>query len=1283
MPTNAMDPTNLVLRFGVPSLDRLLGRPYLDYDNTADPDSAIFGIGLNSLEETEDSPTGKRVRQDAISVCMIGIDGVGKSTLAMHLASRYRADLNQANSSEDDETAVIYVSTDLTFGRADVSWRTFGLDYPDHRIEDPFDVAHVLERHSKKANSQSRICLKSSDPQDNPLGQQGNRDRVHFIDLATKTTGDDWGYINRLVGSLDDRKSHDAKHLLVVDAVEGLEVLVGEIDAYGQQRDRRSRVAQLIRTAAAKCHLVFLVEDTKEGEKTPEEFVADAVIRLTSREVDGYLDRIVQVEKVRSQSQTPGAHSIIIRPGSGSTTGVMLNADDPPVYLPAFRQQAEGDPVPFPFLRSRPSREHRQYFQAYVYVLQSLDFINRQVMTADGDRINTKHAPLAGFGIENLDNMLTEEKPRAERGEEHGLMTSDPVALIGEDGTYKSKLSKAFLAQGMRLAQESSNKPRTEEQSPPVKQAVILITTKTLDCEGLRERIIGHLGSEDHLDQQRIFCRRLEVHMMSAETLFHIIRQTVQRAQAALLLDLDIDGKPNKNCHWIADEKERRAEGWRIRLVIDNWASIRDMYPRVREDPLFLPCLMFYLRREGIATIIVGNEGRGFSNGFILKSNHRLRELTATQIYTWRVPFLGESRVAITITPPLQANGRGSVIRELRVLKSRDHSQDSPSCEQEVPVEPGSTTKLPKRPRHGKANCSYRVVVNRELELYEGLEAGKPEYVPMRVHLYVCSPGAHKYFDSIRHLFNEITNSSSDDRNVLFEEQADGYDRLREFVELQGLARYPYTMVLQVDEYWSRSQSLQLHDHKVYLTSPTAEVIYTWDESTKSYANRETFDFITEDPFRLYQPSESDQKQTIDQLNSKYVNEHVKPDEPWTYSREQFFQTNGFSLSKMSQGKRRVQKIPYAWDFGFLMINRSCWKESASKGALIEWKDLPTLEHPNSGRFRWREFAECCVTAARQRNQVRLDKLNYVPFSIAPEIQETISCLFLEIFCSEIDANLAESNRKIESSSEVGRTVDDVFPHSRDKTSIWTLSETMECFSDEACKAILIMSALLPPECITDNNVVTPPNSDNNIPVAVRAWYSAADTIQQTRRSEDIYVPGRLPGSRSVRGDWFIATARGSRSHEMGERAIDLLCSRRGNIVRLQHGIGLPTRDCNHDEQAELWTSLWHHSDSNRRTRKVMLDELVRLGSHPCTSTTFQWLWRSRFKQYDRHARVLRRWICSTLRMGTELLDGKTPFEVYDAGIGERQKWQDRVMSFTKSLTRATIAHQDDRDVAP
>src|SRR5262249_43334133 len=84
----------------------------------------------------------------------------------------------------------------------------------------------------------------------------------------------------------------------------------------------------------------------------------------------------------------------------------------------------------------------------------------------------------------------------------------------------------------------------------------------------------------------------------------------------------------------------------------------------------------------------------------------------------------------------------------------------------------------------------------------------------------------------------------------------------------------------------------------------------------------------------------------------------------------------------------------------------------------------------------------------------------------------------------------------------------------------------------------------------------------NCLAVASRRWYKTAGmTVPADMRPDPSPVfYTRLPGHFATRGEWFVAVVSGSRSDRLANRAVDLLCSQRGNERRLSMGIGLPAR---------------------------------------------------------------------------------------------------------------------------
>ena len=156
---------------------------------------------------------------------------------------------------------VLYaVSTDLSYSMAhDRTWIPFGLNYPGRRIV-PFDTTGPTGN-----TPQSAIAVKLTKFQPfsndsingrgsvsafiNHHPEEADPLEVGFVDLAANTAGDDWGFINRMLALLPVPGKRDPIHLMILDAVEGFETLVGDLDAYGQISSRRSRIAQMMRSA--------------------------------------------------------------------------------------------------------------------------------------------------------------------------------------------------------------------------------------------------------------------------------------------------------------------------------------------------------------------------------------------------------------------------------------------------------------------------------------------------------------------------------------------------------------------------------------------------------------------------------------------------------------------------------------------------------------------------------------------------------------------------------------------------------------------------------------------------------------------------------------------------------------------------------------------------------------------------------------------------------------------------------------------------------------------------
>ncbi|MBI1904095.1 MAG: hypothetical protein HYS13_23590, partial [Planctomycetia bacterium] len=540
-----------VVQFAIPTVDRLLGRT------------------------SKENQHGIEVESGTVSICIEGADGTGKSVMALHLAAAYACKAQRKH-------RVVYVGTDLSLSRAKVIWKNFALDYPSFRCKDPFTHAFLKDYQSADVpNGVGPIQLQPLNPIDAlpPELVDEDADQAHFVwyvDLASSTAGDDWGFVNRLVASLLPPPANAQPHLVIVDSVDGLESFAGRRDVHGHRRTRRARSAQLLRTAAGKSHLALLVEGSRFTGRTPEEFAADAVIRVGFRTEGDYSARTIQVEKVRGQMHVRGQHDFTIRAGEGSTTGTMRNPDDPPVAQPkgtncSQRQDQIMDVFGPLFDVAQPTGDtSRPPWQSYLHVFHSVHLRSREIMEGkvpdSADRQGHGLAPIrcAGFGVRYLDDLLwhSASTPALRDGDEYGLPVDAPTALIGEDGTYKSRLARAFLGQAF-------HPDNTRGTSDTLSTAAVLLTTRDINESEVRSYLSWHLaendadgvataivGKPDGIYKDRVLCRRLEMHQLSGSALIHIVQSVVKKAQAAIFADAVPE-----------DRKKRAAEGWRMRLV--------------------------------------------------------------------------------------------------------------------------------------------------------------------------------------------------------------------------------------------------------------------------------------------------------------------------------------------------------------------------------------------------------------------------------------------------------------------------------------------------------------------------------------------------------------------------------------------------------------------------------------------------------------------------------------------------------------------------------------------
>lgn len=1376
-----------VLRFGIASLDELLGAPPQNSGG-----AAPFGMYL---------PKTKQVEAFTTSVCLIGPNGTGKSIFGLHMASTYLADCQVAHKNEPHEAvpAVLYVSTDLTYNMAQRAWRNFALGYPFSR-KDPFDLnPDTMAPEKDWEPVELKECNPTSLAQDFSLIET-DRGKVIFVDMASFTAGDDWGFLHKLLSLLPEccsakdpsaLASHDLhpRHLVVMDAIEGFEALAGELNAFGEKSTRRSRIAQVMRLIAGKCHAVLVVEESNNYEKLAEEFVADTVIRLDNLSTRNYERRVLKVEKVRGQSHIRGWHHYSIRSGNGSTTGNQINPDDPEV------------PSPLPASSDSDEDENPKH-QSYVQVFHSVHRLNRKVMEEKG-KARPKLEPstyYAAFGIKYLDNMLggkAEVTTRKSGGtpyrryyhDTRGLPCRSTTALIGDSLTQKSNLGKAFLSrcfysleERLRPLHRIMSKSKKERDSAEVAEiwrfvrrraalhaqplkidrkwmlkgkalvtdgkwiqlldhiqtvcgpislpfalsssqkgltpeeithfaawlldyragvAVMLVTHNThyeqlvedfmpwlhseTELKNLTEDRPGHepmLGYkkalENHIKQGTI-CRRLEIHSLSSEILTHIVQQAIDSAQRRILTPREMQSP-----------ETRYAKSWPIRVVIDDLSTLRDIFPELREDPLLLPSVLFHFEREGVTTLIVDTQSGKPDTPIAERFESELRKMVHHNLYTWRVPFFGESRVAITAIPPLSSEYAG-IVRELRWESESLMAEHSASAVEPATVDP-------------------------HLELYTGLEEGKPQPVPLRVLFYDETEATRAYIDlENRFLADRFVSPSyaleTNSASVIVGVPPSGYDALRDFAYLQTDTRLEHTVVFQVDEFWGmrspsrRKRAGVFQPQGPYLNGITAEA----PRGATGAEGRQPDSNV--DPSQLFQQRSGD-------LDLE-AHDPYKP-----LRRRDFFKKYYESFSEKFEDpdhkEALIDRVPFSWDFAFLLCREKAWKTERSFTVKSEhgevthtvrqvWDSLHKAEqgetvngptqrsgevaanHEGESRLEyvsWRVFIQACKKVAEKQSG-ELSK-PVTAFDFAQISPESFSCLILEMWLSEIYDSLrrkaseaaskgdteAEANWEMELSAirEAVSKRHLFTPRSAGKNKKPSLCKLVERYWLELYKCWLLLI-----EVINFSNIVgedptlsfdfKSKNTDFSS-MASRHWYKTASQCPDEIAANEPLVAARLPGHFSVRGDWFLAVAGGSRSVRQAERALDLLNSRRSNIARLEMGVGLPTRvpsekqESNSQQQKSgigmLRTKLKSYRGGHD---SVAYDSLLTIGARGdpayqrkvgSPDDDFFWLWRSSLSDYAHCSRIWHKWLNRTLLWwNSKLLRYKSvwrnSFEVYDA----------------------------------
>lgn len=1255
--------------------------------------STLF-FGCTGLEQMIDAnQLGYSLNKEGSFVtCIVGPDGVGKSILSLAAASSYAA----MNAAAEDQR-IIYASTDLNYDQAKSTWNHFGFSQPGNRQAnllkkvDQFSLKKPARRLVKQRAAEMNRCdrvrlrwispFESLGPDDpkkiKPYGTIFEEKPitvepcVHFLDLAQFSAGDDWGHLNRTLGLLKDleARSVSAKagakktksalppHLMIVDAVEGLEAMVGERDGFGLERSRRSRLAQMVRIARkVNCSLVFVVEQKHDNVRLDEVFVSDLVIRLRTRTKDNYLMKTVEVEKARSKAHIRGEHEFQIRSGQG----VCGAGDDPTLRQSkltkgktvkrrkvepgnaqpgnselvddrAVTAESTGETLPLDQVQeekvsAKPvtsmSRNRTERPFGYLQVLPSLHV--KDELTANvvqGEFALKDRFPVA---LDSLNQLLS--RSHAANGATE--KSSDPkdriLVLVGNSRTYKTNLGFAFLAQAFAGSAALENEPSETRSSQPKSKetgGALLLTSEGTS----HEQVMAAFDDwKAQCPDRNLVVREIPPRFLSSSDLLFRIRVNIRKLKKKLKL-------------------KKQPEN--IRVLVDNWATILESHPSIQNDPQILQRVFRLLQREGVTAMITATQAGSPDAQVDLEHEHSVMRLEARRLHTWPVDFYGERRIAIASS----IAGRTEAASFVYELRRADDS-------------------------------NYLLTTTNDFSVYKDLETGHAKPIELNVKLYsgyhTDRVNAEKspYAEDVAALFGDLYHADKSSKEVVSFENIERYSGFREYVKnLQG-SKLDHSLVFQADEFWQPQENV------------LASLKESWDPEKRKIFRKE---YRTDEPrvplhrdFGLLlldrQAWESAQDNKVDGFIVKKVRvppvdvdletdlkdiqfeeREIVLDAPSNFA-EKGSETDWFSTCIQANSFSEKQ---LAW----LLRNPEYFKDLSSihplDATLSVGQVYEALTH-NAGDPPSETLSPGEEDAASRQLQIPWAaffaatrivgrKTGKSPFEIDMRTIETLNCLTLEIWYSAMKQSVAdELFKKLDEENvfqieEFGAASTSEQPsvnlesllekvinnscllakNERGKESLdWakmaeeSLDESIkqstenkesrrsgdkpqtealdELLINEHSRKLLIESISMVASCLPSRFRQGTVESDKPTgeAVAIRSWYA---TGVLTQKELPGLIPARLPGSYSVRGDWFLSVVNGSRSLDLADQAIGNLTSTSMNLKRYREGVGLPVRDFSDLNLVESALT----TPEDHRARRMSLEEIERLG--PATFEEF------------------------------------------------------------------------------
>jgi KaiC/GvpD/RAD55 family RecA-like ATPase len=1220
----------------------------------------IIDFGIPEIDELlgrypDEQSSGMSATEDeTLSACIVGADGTGKSVLALHLASRYASRYTGP---------VVYFSEDLGFKRAVRVFDSFALRWPKLRCAH-LDISDDAIKHDY-------IHITPVDPDREPADNDKAEDlrRVQFIDLHPKKTGNDWTRILKFVAGLEQ----DSKEVgcVIIDNVDALQLVNAGVDEFGEERTRWSRLGQLINLAKKRCHLILVSGEPGAGKYLDEQYAVDYVIHLRMREAEaGYSRRSIEIEKARGQVNVGGQHAFVFRSGAGATTGYQENPDYPTIEIVTPQILEDGTPV-------EPPQTDKQYL-SHVRVYHSLDFVYSKNMKMKHEGVVPGRGTKVEFArLTNLNSLILQP----------GLCGGAVGAIIGPRKTFKGQLMTAFQA-GCLKGELARPAPRSWRD-------VIGAVRRFAEVER------AYHESEAKLTPEQREQKRAEL----AELYFKYrtrAQDILRGRKSPIVVDLTTDDVDSwqvayRIARWIhpARPDERDSKSFEKTYGTPNkmdkvaLAAIESrLICRRFEVHANTPALLFALIRDCVDAGIRRCFNK--SSQDLLVSERKEAGRVVVTIGDWaqieeRQPEVAaDTKFLPLLLFHLKRQGVTSLISESRADRralpsvyqsesrlAQDVDQtiytwrvvgDSRVAIAAVPQQPFDGRTVVREVRADQEQSGL-ITVNTSLERYQGFDTGDPRPVKLRIRLLGQTPGERLYATEMRNLLQSIAESVEQSEQLVEATEELQYSSFRDVTHLIGDLQLTHTLLFMLDEFWEARESLYgLED---YLDSEPEDI-------------------------RAVQFFPRGQKR-------RKVFEAALPQQQGAGAKDK---AGKFTL-------RHTDRIPYTWDFGFILAHPDAWRQAymrhvprsatASQGiSILKLEEmLRFAEHGSkygsyridtrrsqpAGLYGWASRMDRLpdgwpklkdgdgkhpasdreYTSTGQHDilgwRLFLEACCHVaqhsgnrglrPFDIDLTATETLTATVLEIWFSEI-RHMA--SRAADKTSQFAQLSEQIWQSTSDSRV-----DVIKLLGNRDARMALFFALRLLAEVLESDMLQPTPDGFDIAPrrpfpaVAVRHWYS---TAVRTIQEPDVppYTPIRLPGHFSTRGDWSLGIARGSKSTRLGYDALDLFSSVRANFERMQFGVGLPTRDLFAPDYIRTALAIPRPGAILNAT----YSNFITIGATNLES--FKWLYRSNIAGYRSHSTPLRKWIFRVLqewvRLRTEWLsEWQDTFQLYDRVI--------------------------------